>query len=76
MRRRARKSSAKWLSILKLSPLSANGVGLSEKEIAVKSTIKPTVLPAAIQMDSSISRDGITYDLNLKPVLILISAGR
>jgi len=56
-----------------LLKLIANVVDSSEKEIAVKSTVKPTVLPAAMQMDSSISGVGIIYDLNLKPVPIIDS---
>jgi len=75
MRRRARKSFAKWLSNEAITAKRQRH-RLERKRNRVKLIVKPTVLPAAMQTDTSIGREGITYDLNLKPVLILVSAGR
>jgi hypothetical protein len=75
MRRRARKSSAKWLSIEAVNA-ERNVVGSNAKEIAVKSTVKPTVLPAAMPVVLLISHAWITYDLNSRHVLILVSTGQ
>jgi len=44
---------------MKLSPLSGNVIGSSEKEIAVKSIVKPTVLPAANGLINQSRRDHI-----------------
>jgi len=50
--------------------------GSSRNQNQVKKTVDPTVLPAAMQTDSSFSREWITYDKNVKTVPILVSTGR
>jgi len=76
MRCGARKLSAKWLSIEAVTAKRQRRRLERKRNRSEINRQTYRILPAAIQTDSSISRERITYDLKLKPVLILVSTGR
>ena len=75
MRRRARKPSAKWLSVEAVTA-ERQRRRLERKRHRSEIDRQAYVLPNVMQINSLISHAEITYDPNLKPVLTLVSAGR